>query len=127
VQWITGEGWQLGYGSEHGYLVTLGETEVRLSRFNVLAAESGAVARLALGVTRTTIVFPLGRGPGRPGGVPELAALAVSAKVYAEKFEAGESLPGYPAWQREAPAKPPTSIYRDEPSAIRRFLDGERP
>jgi hypothetical protein len=126
VQWITGSGWRLGYGRKYGYLVAVGETEARLSRFNVLVAESGASAQLALGVTRTTIVFPLGRGPGRPGGEPELAGLAETAKVYAEKFEAGESLPGYPAWQHEAPARPPAPGYRDEPSAIRRFLDAEQ-
>jgi hypothetical protein len=103
MQWMTSEGWTLAYGSEHGYLVALGETEVRLSRFSIPEAESGLAAKLALGVMRTVIVFPLGRGPGRPGGVPELAALAVSAKGYAERYEAGESLPGYPAWQHAAP------------------------
>jgi hypothetical protein len=100
MQWMTGEGWTLAYGSGHGYLVTLSEIEVRLTRFSI--SESGLAAKLALGVTRTTIVFPLGRGPGRPGGAPELAALAESAKGYAERYEAGESLEGYPAWQHAA-------------------------
>jgi len=99
---MAGSNWTLAYGREHGYLVTLSEIEVRLTRFSISEAISGAVARLALGVTRAVIVFPLGRGPGRPGGAPELAALAESAKGYAERYEAGESLEGYPAWQHEA-------------------------
>lgn len=49
---------------------------------------------------RNAVFFPLGRGPGRPGGEPELAALMESAKVYAERYEMGENLEGYPAWQQ---------------------------
>jgi hypothetical protein len=100
VQWMTGEDYTLAYGRNHGYLVVTRKSEVRLSRFSIRIAESGLVARLALGVTRTTIVFPLGRGPGRPGGEPELDALAASARVFAERFEAGEDLERYPAWRQ---------------------------
>jgi len=46
------------------------------------------------------IVFPLGRGPGRPAGAPELGALVSVARRYAELFDAGQSLPGYPRWQQ---------------------------
>jgi hypothetical protein len=126
MQWMTGDGWTLAYGREHGYLVATGEADVRLSRFSILIADQGLAAKLALGVTRTTVILPLGRGPGRPGGSPELAAMAETAKGYAEAYERGESLEGLFAdgspWRRPS-AKPPTSIYRDEPSAVRRFLD----
>jgi hypothetical protein len=99
MNWMTGEGWTLAYGRTHGYLVVTTERDVRLSRFNILIANEGLAARLATGVTRTAVIFPLGRGPGRPGGAPELAALAEAAKTCAERYDAGESLDGYPAWQ----------------------------
>jgi hypothetical protein len=54
---------------------------------------------MAVEAARNVVVFPLGRGPGRPGGEPEMAALMEAAKTWAERFEAGESLEGYPAWQ----------------------------
>jgi hypothetical protein len=54
---------------------------------------------LAGDAARNAVFFPLGRGPGRPGGEPEVAALAESAKTFAERFEAGSALEGYPAWQ----------------------------
>jgi hypothetical protein len=99
MKWMIGADWTLAYGRTHGYLVVTTARDVRLSRFNVLIANEGLAARLATGVVRTVIIFPLGRGPGRPGGAPELAALAESAKGYAERYDAGESLEGYPAWQ----------------------------
>lgn len=71
-------------------------TGVRLTRYRSLRP-TGAAQEAA----RNVIVFPLGRGPGRPVGEPELAALTESAKVYADRFEAGESLDGYPYWQHE--------------------------
>jgi hypothetical protein len=89
-----------GWGDETTYLVTVLEHEVRLSRFR---SPGTSPLDMAVEAARNVIVFPLGRGPGRPGGEPELAALAESAKTYAERFEAGESLEGYPAWQREQP------------------------
>jgi hypothetical protein len=104
MQWITASGGFFTYGREYGYLVLTGEREVRLSRFSIAAGASCLVALVAAEATRTAIIFPLGRGPGRPGGAPELAALAESAKRYAERFEAGEDIDGYPHWQRERSA-----------------------
>lgn len=101
MNWITGRDCLLAYGHDHGYLVVTGAAEVRLSRFPVALADAGLAARLALEAVRSVIVFPLGRGPGRPGGEPEMAALAAMAKDYAEKFERGEDLDGYPAWRHE--------------------------
>jgi hypothetical protein len=72
---------------------------VRLSRFNVLVANEGLSAKLSLGVTRTTIIFPIGRGPGRPPLDPEFDALVEAAKVYAQQYEDGVSLEGHPQWQ----------------------------
>jgi hypothetical protein len=86
------------WGEHSTYLVSVLDHEVRLSRFSVPAVTPLAMAAEA---ACTVIVFPLGRGPGRPGGEPELDALAESAKVYAERYEAGESLEGYPHWQHE--------------------------
>jgi signal recognition particle GTPase len=42
----------------------------------------------------------MGRGPGRPGGAPEVAAHMEVAKLFAERFEAGEDLDGYQHWQQ---------------------------
>jgi hypothetical protein len=87
-------------GEMHAYTVFTDSTDtVRLTRWLPRVGQTQMdVAREA---SRNTIVFPLGRGPGRPGMEPELAVLAESAKVFAEAFEAGESLKGYPAWQHE--------------------------
>jgi hypothetical protein len=101
MDWIKVERVQFAYGAEHGYLVLTGEREVRLARFLVATGARGLTARTARESAESVIVFPLGRGPGRPGGAPELTALAESAKAYAERFEAGLDLEGYPAWQRE--------------------------
>lgn len=90
-----------GWGEGITYLVSILEYEVRLTRFR---SPGTSPLDMAVEAARNVIVFPLGRGPGRPGGTPELAALAVSAKLYAERFEAGEDLKGYPYWQRERPA-----------------------
>jgi hypothetical protein len=123
---LTGDSGICAAGARHMYLVTLdvtaaGElTAARLTRWVV--QERPAPLFLAGEAVRNVIIFPLGRGPGRPAMEPEFAALIAVAKAYAEKFEAGESLEGYPAWQ-QPPAKPRTSIYRDEPSAVRRYLD----
>lgn len=100
MQWMTGKGWACAYGVSWGYLVVHGETGVRLSRFSVDLAAENLTAALAAETMRNVIVFPLGRGPGRPGGEPELAALMEAAKTYAERYEVGESLEGYPAWQQ---------------------------
>jgi len=101
MDWMAGKGCAFTYGSEHGYLVLYGEREVRLARFLVATGVAGLTAVTAREAAESTITFPLGRGPGRPGGEPELRALAEAAKAYAERFEAGESLEGYPAWQRK--------------------------
>jgi hypothetical protein len=77
------------------YLVFGDEREVRLTRHR-----SVLYVNRAYEAARNVIVFPMGRGPGRPAGVPEIAALMESAKHYAERFEAGESLEGYPAWRQ---------------------------
>jgi hypothetical protein len=58
VDWLAGEGWALAYGRPHGYLVATGSVDVRLARINILVAEGGDAARLALGVMRTGIVIP---------------------------------------------------------------------
>jgi hypothetical protein len=102
VDWMTGLDCLFAYGGEHGYLVITGQAEVRLSRFPVAAGAAGLVAVVAREAARNVIVFPLGRGPGRPGGDLELAALAAMAKDYAERFEAGDDLDGYPAWRHAA-------------------------
>ena len=103
MDWATGKDKVFAYGSEHGYLVIRSETDVRLSRFSVELAAGNLTAAVAAETMRNMIVFPLGRGPGRPGGEPELNALVESAKVWAERYEAGESLPGYRAWQQPMP------------------------
>jgi hypothetical protein len=103
MDWITGKTAAFAYGREHGYLVIAGEHEVRLARFSVSAAAGCLMSVVAREAAESTIVFPLGRGPGRPGGEPELAALAETAKTYAEAYEGGQSLPGHPAWQRSQP------------------------
>lgn len=81
-------------GEDATYVVTRGQTEVRLTRFS-----HGILLNAVVEAARNVIVLPLGRGPGRPGGGPELAALVSSAKVFAEGFEAGESLADYPHWR----------------------------
>jgi hypothetical protein len=109
-------------GKTDTYLVFGDEREVRLTRHR-----SVVYVNRAYEAARNVIVFPLGRGPGRPAGEPELTALMGVARLYAERYEAGESLDGYPQWQHaEATAKPSTSVYRDEPSAVRRFLDADQ-
>jgi hypothetical protein len=102
MEWMAGDGWTMAYGRDHGYLVVRGTTDVRLSRFGILVAAAGLAAKLALEATRTTIAFPLDRGPGRPGGEPELSNLMAVARMFAERFEAGENLEGYPQWQHLA-------------------------
>jgi hypothetical protein len=94
-------GTERAWGADWTYVVTRTETCVHLARF---PAESAVLLLAVAAVMRNVIVFPLGRGPGRPGGEPEMAALVASAKTYAERFEAGEGLEGYPAWQHERPA-----------------------
>lgn len=101
MRWITSKNGVFAYGVSWGYLVVRGETDVRLSRFSVDLVASNLTAAVAAETMRNVITFPLGRGPGRPGGEPELAALAEAAKGYAERYEAGASLEGYPAWQRD--------------------------
>lgn len=94
--------WSYGWADGVTYLVAVFDREVRLTRFRLPFASDGDAEQLELAAeaVRNVITFPLGRGPGRPGGEPELAALAESAKTFAERYEAGESLEGYPAWQQ---------------------------
>jgi hypothetical protein len=103
MQWITGRSATFAYGSEHGYLVITGEREVRLSRFTIQAGVEHLTAVTAREAAESTVIFPLGRGPGRPGGAPELTALAESAKTFAERYEAGGVFEEYPAWRHERP------------------------
>jgi len=84
------------------------EVGVRLTRWPVETRmhdpyQAGAEA------LRCAVAFPLGRGPGRPGGAPELAALAEVAKGFADAFEAGQDMAGYPAWQH-GPALSVTAV-----------------
>lgn len=97
--------WSYGWADGVTYLVAVFDREVRLTRFRLPFASDGDAEQLELAAeaVRNVITFPLGRGPGRPGGEPELAALAESAKTFAERYEAGESLEGYPAWRHERP------------------------
>lgn len=133
MRWMPGQDKVFAYGSEHGYLVLRSETDVRLSRFSIELAARDLSAGVAAEVMRNVIVFPLGRGPGRPGGEPELAALMESAKSWAERYEGGEALAGYPAWQQpmpEAEARearqsferryPPVRLHYHEPLEIER-------
>lgn len=99
------------YGEHFGYLVVpdrqasgTAPAGVRLTRFSIEAARDGLAAVVARESAVNVIIFPLGRGPGRPSGETEMAALAEAAKGYAERFEAGESLEGYAAWQHPRPA-----------------------
>lgn len=57
-------------------------------------------ALLITHVARNTIRFPFGRGPGRPGMRTdgEIEAMFALAQGYAERYEAGEDLTGYPEW-----------------------------
>lgn len=98
MQWMQGQAALFAYGSEHGYLVIREETGVRLTRFRIAAGADGLAAVVALEAARNLIFLPLGRGPGRPGGDPELAALIESAKTIAERFESGED-PEFTGWQ----------------------------
>jgi hypothetical protein len=120
MQWMKGQAALYAYGSEHGYLVIREETAVRLTRFRIAAGADGLAAVVALEAARNVIIFPLGRGPGRPGGEPELDALAESAKMFAETFEGGADLDrdGYPAW-RHAEAERGVQL----PSALPRTFE----
>jgi hypothetical protein len=96
----------VGRGRRDFYLVT-GDagpdgrevTSVRLTRWH--GADGLFPALVADEASRNVIVFPLGRGPGRPAMEPEVAGLMSTARGYAERFEAGEDLEGYPAWRHE--------------------------
>jgi hypothetical protein len=87
----------------------------------------------ALAVMRNTVVLPLGRGPGRPADEPEVAALVEMARAYAERFEAGESLPGLTGWQHPAKLRVgegETVRFLDEPPLLhkhRRWTDPDPP
>jgi hypothetical protein len=100
--WLADGSGIIASGEQDVYLVTQdrcqGEpTGVRLTRYHAWA--SPRAYQTAAEASRNVIIIPLGRGPGRPGGEPELAALMEVPKFYAERYEAGESLEGYPAWQ----------------------------
>jgi hypothetical protein len=103
VHWMNGKDNVFAYGVSWGYLVVRSETDARLSRFPLDLAMENLIAAVVAETMRNMISFPLGRGPGRPGGEIELNALMESAKVWAERYEAGESLPGYRAWQQLMP------------------------
>jgi hypothetical protein len=91
--------------SRQQYLVTVQygahePTGVRLVRVpeSVPLHEPLAEVRAALA---TEIVLPLGRGPGRPGGEPELAGLVHYARALADRYARGRDL-DYPGWQHAA-------------------------
>ena len=90
-----------GWGDGAIYLVSVLDHEVRLSRYRYPAASP---LDMAVEAVCSTIVFPLGRGPGRPGGEPELAALVKFAKDFAEQYEGGGDFEEYPAWRHEPTA-----------------------
>jgi hypothetical protein len=94
-------------GTEEVYLVLQDRhksevTGVRLTRWHASAPADEASGQLQplRDAVRNVIVMPLGRGPGRPAGEPELVNLMEMARDYAERYEAGGGLVGYPAWQR---------------------------
>lgn len=119
-------------GREHDYLVT-GDlsvdqaevTGVRLTRWRRFPGGMASVRD----ASRNVIVFPLGRGPGRPAGEPEIAALMQAAKNFAETFESGRDLEGYAAWQhykvRFGPIPEGTRVhfYGDHPGSWPRDMD----
>jgi hypothetical protein len=79
-------------------------TAVRLTRWiRPTEVTAAAVTLVAEEASRNVIVFPLGRGPGRPGGALEVAAHMDVARLFAGRFEAGENLDGYPHWQQPLP------------------------
>jgi hypothetical protein len=69
-------GTEYAWGADWTYMVTRTEASVQLARF---PAEPAIPLPAVAAVMRNIIVFPLGRGPGRPGMEPELAVLAESA------------------------------------------------
>jgi hypothetical protein len=100
----------VGTGQVYVYLVTadmrdvgseVEVTAVRLTRWiRPTAVAAATIILVAEEASRNVIVFPMGRGPGRPGGAPEVAAHMEVAKLFAERFEAGEDLDGYQHWQQ---------------------------
>ncbi len=115
MKWMTGQHGQFAYGREHGYLVTREEAGVRLARFSIARVEAGMTVAAITEAVRSVIVFPLGRGPGRPGGEPEMGPLTEAAKGYAETFEAGQDLLGYPAWTHQQVPAPDRNITKSAP------------
>lgn len=103
----TGEVSLVTYGRRDRYAVVVAQAPdgspsgVTLTRWPIEHAAHDPYMQGAA-AARNAIVFPLGRGPGRPAGEPELDALLSCAKVYAEAYEAGEDLSGYSCWQHQA-------------------------
>jgi hypothetical protein len=107
MEWVDDAepGGEVAEGEFYAYLVVVESARhgVVLTRFRKgHLGNPGVPFPLAVAgdAARNAVFFPLGRGPGRPGGEPELEALVATAQLYAEHFEAGESLEGYPAWQQ---------------------------
>jgi hypothetical protein len=93
MQWesISARASEVAEGREYTYLVSVDPDPpaIVLSRVRKGHLDRPWLALFAVTHAATSAIrFPLGRGPGRPGGEPELAALAESAKAWAEKFEA---------------------------------------
>jgi len=101
MRWMNSKDGVFAYGLSWGYLVVRSDRDVRLSRFSIDLVASNLTAAVAAETVRNVIVFPLGRGPGRPGGEPELAALVKFAKDFAEQYEGGRGFEEYPAWRRK--------------------------
>lgn len=114
MQWLAGQSCLFAYGHAHGYLVMPEAAGVRLSRFSIARVASEETVAAIAEAARSVIIFPLGRGPGRPGGEPELTALTETAKAHAERFEVGEDL-AFPGWQH---ASEPARAHADEYSGL---------
>jgi hypothetical protein len=106
MEWVDDAepGGEVAEGEFYAYLVVVESARhgVVLTRFRKgHLGNPGVPFPLAVAgdAARNAVFFPLGRGPGRPGGEPELEALVATAQLYAEHFEAGESLEGHSAWQ----------------------------
>lgn len=108
--WLPGREGYVGSGQTDVHLITVDRddgrvTGVRLTRWRGAGGAMGDSWETALAAARNVIILPLGRGPGRPPGEPEVAGLLDAAKRLACKYEAGEPLTDHPAW-RNPPAPP---------------------
>jgi len=120
-------------GREHAYLIVTPGPEdlaaglivtVRLTRW--LRGVSDAPLRIAREALVNVIAVPLGRGPGRPAGEPELALAVSVLRRMAQGYEDGASLPGCPAWQQLALADSDAEVAADAAGQRAAFADHAR-